>query len=751
MKRLAIILLLFMLLPLVGKGQAIWQWATDANSANSEIARDLAVDATNDFVYVVGEWNGNLEGDFGAGAGPLNFTTTYGNKDGFIAKYDLNGTLIWAFKVGSSNDDCVTGVSVGPSGNIYVTGYFTGLGEFEGISPGVPGSITSAGGRDIFQAAYNPAGQLLWVFDNGGTGDDEGTAVATNSSGVYFTGSYTASAAIGGFGSNSNLGGDEIFVNKRSFTGISQWLIDGASDGDDVGNDLVANETNVFLIGNFSGATIGYFDAGSGASSTIANSSSGTNDITLLSIDEGSGNLVWHQTIGSSLDDFGNGITLDTDGFYCTGATNVNPNFPTLGTVGGQNAQDIFVSGHNLTNGSTNWAFSEVGNGADIAHGISSNQFGELFVSGEYDGTTDFSGDINTTTGADDIFISKYTNTGTFGWVQTAGNTNEDRALSITTYQANVAFICGEFRNNSDFDPLPALTGDATSDLFTARLDECDGTFSYSSATFCSNETNPTPTVNGSSPGTFTAPADVSFISATTGEINLTASTPGGPYTITYTPACGTPATFDVTILPTDDPSFTYTATSYCENDDNPIPTITGTTGGTFSGPAEITFVNPLTGEIDISSSTLGGPYTIVYTTPGPACPNTATFDLTLLAVQDPTFGYPSDTYCLDGSKITPTISGVAGGFFGASSFSIDIDGSTGEIDLDPVMSGPGTYWIYYMPPGPICPGVDSFEITLLTPDDPSFTYPSPICITGENPFQSLLPLLVEHFLKLHY
>ncbi|MCG8573581.1 MAG: gliding motility-associated C-terminal domain-containing protein, partial [Flavobacteriales bacterium] len=103
--------------------------------------------------------------------------------------------------------------------------------------------------------------------------------------------------------------------------------------------------------------------------------------------------------------------------------------------------------------------------------------------------------------------------------------------------------------------------------------------------------------------------------------------------------------------------------------------------------------------------------------------------------VQDPTFGYPSDTYCLDGSKITPTISGVAGGFFGASSFSIDIDGSTGEIDLDPVMSGPGTYWIYYMTPGPICPGVDSFEITLLTPDDPSFTYPSPICITGENPF----------------
>ena len=64
-------------------------------------------------------------------------------------------------------------------------------------------------------------------------------------------------------------------------------------------------------------------------------------------------------------------------------------------------------------------------------------------------------------------------------------------------------------------------------------------TISYASGTYCSSDANPTPTQTGTAGGTYTAPAGV-VINAATGQINLAASTAGGPYTINYSfPASG--------------------------------------------------------------------------------------------------------------------------------------------------------------------------------------------------------------------
>ncbi len=118
-----------------------------------------------------------------------------------------------------------------------------------------------------------------------------------------------------------------------------------------------------------------------------------------------------------------------------------------------------------------------------------------------------------------------------------------------------------------------------------------------------------------------------------TGEIDLTASTVGGPYTITYTtpgPDCANSSTFDITINAEDDPSFSYPQASYCQGDADPVATITGTGGGTFSGPPEIIFLDVNTGEIDLTASTVGGPYTITYTTAG-VCASTDVFDVSII------------------------------------------------------------------------------------------------------------------------
>ena len=100
----------------------------------------------------------------------------------------------------------------------------------------------------------------------------------------------------------------------------------------------------------------------------------------------------------------------------------------------------------------------------------------------------------------------------------------------------------------------------------------------------------------------------------------------------------------DLKILPKlgvyEDASFSYNANSYCTNNTDPIPTITGDTGGTFSSTPAGLSINTTTGTIDVSNST-ANTYTITYTTGGP-CPNTK--DQTVTINNDiPVITCPSD------------------------------------------------------------------------------------------------------------
>ena len=57
-----------------------------------------------------------------------------------------------------------------------------------------------------------------------------------------------------------------------------------------------------------------------------------------------------------------------------------------------------------------------------------------------------------------------------------------------------------------------------------------------------------------------------------------------------------------MTITDDEDGTFTYD-TEYCKSGSNPTPTVTGTTGGTFSSTAGLS-INGSTGEINIAAST---------------------------------------------------------------------------------------------------------------------------------------------------
>ncbi len=83
---------------------------------------------------------------------------------------------------------------------------------------------------------------------------------------------------------------------------------------------------------------------------------------------------------------------------------------------------------------------------------------------------------------------------------------------------------------------------------------------------------------------------------------------------------------------------FSYAKSSYHQDETDPTPTITGTTGGTFSATPSGLSINTSTGTIDLSASTIQ-PYTITYTVDGVS----ANFSLSVTASP-----FLANTYSMD-------------------------------------------------------------------------------------------------------
>ena len=138
-------------------------WSMGLGGLANESAYGVAVDAAGN-VVVTGFFEGSV--NFGDG----NLVSAGGTQDMFVARYTFAGNHAWARRAGSTVGATETGYSIDTdaSGNVFVTGQFSGTANFGGAD------LVSGGTSDIFLVKYDYHSQQPFIKTIADIGNDQG-------------------------------------------------------------------------------------------------------------------------------------------------------------------------------------------------------------------------------------------------------------------------------------------------------------------------------------------------------------------------------------------------------------------------------------------------------------------------------------------------------------------------------------------------------------------------------------------------
>ena len=288
-------------------------WAKTAGGPLLDQGYDIATDTSGNS-YVVGAIQTN--GIYPTVTFDAITLTGHGDYDWFIAKYDANGSVVWAKNAGGPAGDMAYGVALDNSGGIYVTGFFSGTMTVDGVT------VTSAGLFDIFVAKDNSDGTLVWLKRAGGTGADIAHGIVVDSAGnIAIVGEFQNTAT---FDSNSivALGLGDAFIAKYDTDGNNLWAHRGGGTityRADRANAIAADGSNSFYVtGEFTGMAT--FD-----SLSVTSTGPNASDIFLAKYDT-NGVIEWLHHAGGPDADIGYSVGVDQAGnSYVSGFADSGP------------------------------------------------------------------------------------------------------------------------------------------------------------------------------------------------------------------------------------------------------------------------------------------------------------------------------------------------------------------------------------------------------------------------------------------
>ena len=263
-------------------------------AGNQVYAQGLATDAAGS-TYTVGSFSGT------ATFGSFVFTTS--NRDAFIVKYDNNGKVLWARQYGGPFLDFLTEVVV-VNDEVYTTGNFSGSDYNIGGT-----AFTNSGGNEVVIIKLDVNGDVVWVRQANGSGEDIPTSIAADPSGnIYIGGHFSGSfLSFTTSGTLVNAGAIDGFIAKFNPAGTFQWVKNIGGGSVDKVNELCYVNNMIAFTGEFLSNSIAL------NSFTLNNAGSGY-DIIVGKLDL-NGHTIWAERYGGiDCSEYGNAICKDNIG-----------------------------------------------------------------------------------------------------------------------------------------------------------------------------------------------------------------------------------------------------------------------------------------------------------------------------------------------------------------------------------------------------------------------------------------------------
>jgi len=325
-------------------------WTKINSNIGSYSYANTVVADKNGSIYVAGYFSGTVTFD-GVG-GTSTVTATSGSTDGYLTKYNSDGTYGWTQTMDSavSSDSYTFHLAVDSNNNIYAVGDFFGTVTFDG--PGGVDTKNSTNGLS-YLTKYSSTGQYQWTRTTNvtGSGNINAASVAIDpNNNIYVTGFFT--------GTNIEFNGTD---NPQSTLNVSVYLTKYTNDGTYISTkvfDTSAANTyaysaalaidylgDVFLFSGYVGTVV--FDGPGGSDSQTSSASGGSIGSGAITKINSDGSYGWTQSFydmdENSINTLGmgvqGGISLDNNG-------NINVSSFFAGSVAfdGKNGTHIYTT-----------------------------------------------------------------------------------------------------------------------------------------------------------------------------------------------------------------------------------------------------------------------------------------------------------------------------------------------------------------------------------------------------------------------
>jgi hypothetical protein len=452
----------------------------NASPLGGSISLQFSQKDKNGNTWMAGFFNQTCEFDPGP---ETHLLKSYNTFDGFLAKYNSSGDFIFVrhFTNEGTNGNLpvINALKVDPSGNVYLSGYFSGTANF--AASGSEFYLTSTPGNqqdasDLFLAKYGSEGNLIYAFKIGGGGSEKVNDMEIDGSGnVYLTGSFDSTIDFNpDFPGTGMLavpaGNDNPFIAKFSPEG--QFIYARHLTSIHKGKGLIIKISpakEIYVLGVMAGVTD--FDPGQGLYE-ISKIGYG-NNLFIAKFSSG-GNLI--SAFRTAKNNFNGSISDHPIAFDINQANEVIITGEMTGNVDfgtGINYGEQILSG-SQNNQATSFISMYSAEGQCIAANklSSSNiivtekvQFlpdGDWILCGYTKGQVDFdptSGSyaISTPTNQTALFFARYSSQFVPRYARIVQSTNLINCSQIFTGSNGQVEIAGNFSGTADFNPGPAI------------------------------------------------------------------------------------------------------------------------------------------------------------------------------------------------------------------------------------------------------------------------------------------------------